>query len=141
MFIATFLLRCGRVLQIQSHFLFSLTVYDSPDVKYVNRFVRATVCADPGKWWDLGIELLNADQKDKLNVIKANGGSDTKACFNKMIELWLQTKPDACWKQLVQALSCVELNTLARKINILLLQSADDSVSYTDQQKVHKNVV
>jgi len=106
----------------------------------VNRFVRDCVCATTDKWWDLGIELLNSNVSHKLNVIKASIGNNTTGCFNEMIKLWLQSQPDACWKQLIEALNHLKLDTLAATVDCSLLQTTDQGnnvvVNFTDQPTV-----
>jgi len=115
-------------------------VCDAPDLKYVNRFIKDHVCSTAYKWWDLGIELLSSDLSHKLNVIKTNGGNNATVCFNEMIKLWLQSQPNACWKQLIEAFTCLKLNTLAATIECSLLQTTDQGdnviVSFMFQKAV-----
>ena len=70
------------------------------------------------KWYELGIQLLDANQESKLRSIRANHVHDVKKCCSEMFDYWLETHPDGSWDQLVRALRqpAVELNNLAHSI-------------------------
>ena len=70
------------------------------------------------KWYELGIQLLDANQESKLRSIRANYGQDVKKCCSETFEYWLETHPNCIWEQLVDALRtpAVELNNLAHII-------------------------
>ena len=70
------------------------------------------------KWYELGIQLLDANQESMLQSIGANHGHDVKKCCSETFNYWLQTHPDGNWDQLVKALRkpAVELNYLAQNI-------------------------
>ena len=56
------------------------------------------------KWYDLGIELLDFNDVDNLNIIQAEHPLDLKECCTRMLGLWLQKQPTASWNQLIEAL-------------------------------------
>ena len=92
---------------------------DRPNEKYVNRYVRDEASE---KWKDIGIELMSDKKlRAKLDNIEVDNRSSTN-CFTKMFELWVKSQPNASWKQLIGALKCVDHNTLAAKIEGLLVQ-------------------
>jgi len=70
------------------------------------------------KWYELGIQLLDANQESKLRSIRADHGHDVKKCCSEMFDYWLETHPDGIWELLVKALRepAVELNYLAHNI-------------------------
>ena len=70
------------------------------------------------KWFELGIQLLEPDQEQRLRLIRSNYEHDVKKCCSEMFYYWLETHPDANWYQLAEALKspAVELNTLAADI-------------------------
>ena len=76
------------------------------------------------KWYDLGIELLEVDDYEKLDIIEAERPSNLIKCCNEMFKLWLKKQPTASWNQLIEALTepSVELDTLASKIELMLSQ-------------------
>ena len=66
------------------------------------------------KWYRLGVELLEVDQEDKLQLIESSERDMNTCCF-KMFRYWLQTHPNADWHHLIAALRSrgVEMITLA----------------------------
>ena len=93
-----------------------------PTVRFLNRYVRDSVGL---KWHDLGIELLDSKDVDKLDIIEADHPSDHEKCCAKMLKLWLKKQPSASWNQMIEALRQpdIELETLATKIEGMLLQT------------------
>ena len=91
-----------------------------PSLRFLNQHVRDSVGL---KWHDLGIELLDSKDVDKLDRIKANHLSNHERCA-EMFKLWLW-KPSASWNQLIEALRqpYIELDTLATKIERMLFQT------------------
>jgi len=75
------------------------------------------------KWEDLGAQLLDthSDCQSVLSVIKANHPQNVEECCKCVLKKWLETKPDASWSQLIQALESpsVQLNNVASNINEL----------------------
>ena len=68
-----------------------------------------------GKWKDIGILFLDPAI---LKVIEKDHPQDVMECCKSMLEKWLETKPDASWNQLLEALRspCVQLYSLAHHI-------------------------
>ena len=74
------------------------------------------------KWHDLGLELLEQEDEDALDEIEANYRNNTSECCKKMFQLWLRKYSDnATWLQLIRALRNVDLNTLANKVEGMLI--------------------
>ena len=67
------------------------------------------------KWYDIGLELLDSDTAT-LDVIKKNNPADTDECCTEMFKKWIESKPDASWDQLINALSTIGLDTAAKNI-------------------------
>ena len=90
-------------------------------MRFLNRHVRDSVGL---KWHDLGIELLDSKDVEKLDIIEANHQSDQSKCCVKMFKLWLSRQPSASWNQLIEALRQpdIELDALATRIERMLLQ-------------------
>ena len=90
-------------------------------MKVLNRHVIPKVDT---KWYDLGLELLDDEYDRELETIDndyRNNGS--KICCQKMFSKWLETRDDACWVQLIEALRTIELNSVASDVEQLLVQS------------------
>ena len=94
------------------------TGYDRPALKLLNKHVRKDVST---KWHDLGLELLEQEDEEKLNEIKSNNPSDVGECCKEMFQLWLRKSTNATWNQLIQALKEVDLNNLAATIEGMLM--------------------
>ena len=99
--------------------------YDRPALKLLNKHVRKDISF---KWYDLGLELLEQEDEEKLYKIKCNNPSNVDECCTEMFQLWLRKCTNATWNQLIQALKEVELNNLAAKIDGMLIPT-DDTVS------------
>ena len=92
-------------------------------LKLLNKYVRTSVS---GKWHDLGLELLEQEDEEKLNEIENNNPSDTSKCCTKMFQWWLSKYEDkATWNQLIKSLREVELSSLANKIEEMLTPLKD----------------
>ena len=77
------------------------------------------------KWHDLGLELLEQEDEEKLDEIE-NNNSDTKKCCTKMFQLWLSKYEDeATWNNLIKALREVDLRSLATRIEKMLTPLKD----------------
>ena len=74
---------------------------DRPSLKDLCNHVVQKV-AD--KWRDIGIQLIDPTSARALDIIKANHPQDVTECCKCMLEKWLNTKPDASWNQLLDAL-------------------------------------
>lgn len=86
-----------------------------PTLKLLNKLVKKEAT---NKWYDLGIELLENGDIEKLKTIRINHPNDASACCTEMFDLWLRRQPKATWKQLINALRepGIELNKLADNI-------------------------
>ena len=93
-------------------------VDDRPDLKFLNRHVRESLCAKSTQLWkDVGIELLGGGGNDALQLdIIENSNSDVTNCCSKTFQLWLDRQPTASWRQLIQALKQLQLNQLAGQV-------------------------
>ena len=109
-------------LRVESTFIIMHTGYDRPALKLLNKHVRKVVSS---KWHDLGLELLEQEDEEKLNEIKKNNPSDMSECCKEMFQLWLRKCANATWNQLIQALKEVELNNLAATIEGMLIPTQD----------------
>ena len=98
------------------------TGQDRPALKLLNKHVRKRVSS---KWHDLGLELLEQEDEEKLSEIKINNPNDADECCKEMFQLWLRKCTNATWKQLIQALKEVELNSLAAAIEGMLMPSKE----------------
>ena len=96
----------------------------------MNKHVRKEVSS---KWHDLGLELLEKEDEEKLNEIKTNNPSDVSECCKEMFQLWLRKCTNATWNQLIHALKEVELNNLATTIEGMLIPT--EEIVYTGAGK------
>ena len=88
----------------------------------MSKHVRKEVSS---KWHDLGLELLEKEDEEKLNEIKKNNPGDVSECCKEMFQLWLKKCTNATWNQLIQALKEVELNNLATTIEGMLIPTEE----------------
>ena len=69
------------------------------------------------RWYDLGLELLETEYTRELDNIEANKTvAGVKICCRQMFSKWLETKSNANWGQLIQAIKNIELNSAATYI-------------------------
>ena len=101
-----------------------MTGCDRPALKLLNKHVRKHIPSV--KWHDLGLELLEQEDEETLNQIKANYPNDVSECCKEMFQLWLSKCATATWNQLIQALREVDLNNLATTIEGLLKNTVSD---------------
>ena len=75
------------------------------------------------KWRDLGVKLLHPTliEQRVLEVIAADHPHSVENCCKSMFEKWLNTKDDASWQQLLEALHTMQLNYLADQIQNKLM--------------------
>ena len=97
---------------------------DRPALKLLNKHVRKHLPSV--KWHDLGLELLEQEDEETLNQIKANYPNDVSECCKEMFQLWLSKCATATWNQLIQALREVDLNNLATTIEGMLKNTVSD---------------
>ena len=98
------------------------TGHDRPALKLLNKHVRKGVSS---KWHDLGLELLEQEDEERLNEIECNNPNDVSKCCKEMFQLWLRKCTNATWNQLIEALNQVELNNLATTIAGMLKQTPE----------------
>ena len=85
-----------------------------PTLTKLQRFVITPVAT---KWHELGHELL-PNKENELKIIQSDCKNDSKRSCIAMFTLWLDTKSDANWYQIVGALKSpsVDLNSVAADI-------------------------
>jgi len=75
------------------------------------------------KWYDLGLELLDDEYAGELETIHKDYRNDgSKTCCQKMFSKWLETRDDASWDQLIEAMRTIKLNSIASDVEQLLVQ-------------------
>ena len=70
--------------------------------------------SNPQAWKDLGVELI-PDGDDAVRTIAANN-QNVITCCASMFDKWLEKKPKASWRQLIDALNIIGLKGLATEI-------------------------
>ena len=71
------------------------------------------------RWYDLGLELLDPEDENKLSAIETNYRKDgVQICCKEMFDEWLDYD-DVSWDILVQAIRKIKLNHAASKIEKL----------------------
>jgi len=111
-------------------FFFSICTHigtDHPALKHLNIHVIPDI-AD--KWYDIGVELLDAKDEIVLNNIKADFVENHDKCASEMFQLWLARKSDASWNQLIKAFRqpSIGLNALASNIEAMLSKGTYDCI-------------
>ena len=89
--------------------------------------MRTKLCGacnqDPQAWENVGIELM-PESSAHLNTIAANNRGNVLTCCSSLFQLWLQRKPDAKWRHLIEALNIAGIDYLATEIEGMLEPSA-----------------
>ena len=67
-------------------------------------------------WRDLGIELLQEKDTDKLNIIRTNYPNKVEDCCDELFRYWFAVDTEANWDKLISALERIDLNATAAKI-------------------------
>ena len=98
-----------------------LTGTDVPTLQHLNAYVRPLI-ADV--WYDLGLQLLDPEDKSRLDTIKANKPGDANGACIEMFSLWLEKNPSASWNSLITTIRGpgVEKSFVACKIEQQLFQ-------------------
>ena len=86
---------------------------DRPKISELHNYIKVEVSP---KWKDLGIQLLNAEQAKKLDVIQTDHPGDSEKCCTAMFNYWLQVDTTASWDKLITALQCISHDVLADTI-------------------------
>ena len=107
---------------------------DRPALNLLNKYVIEDVSF---KWHNLGLELLEQEDEETLNVIKMNYANDVNECCKEMFKLWLRKCRTATWDQLIQALRKINLNNMAAAIEGMLMDTASALIRGT--VTVHHN--
>ena len=120
MYLSTYVYYHSLVIEIYVYTVHCFAGHQKPSLRFLNRYVRGEVVL---KWQDLGTELLDSNDVQKLDTIEAEHPLDLNKCCVKMFKLWLRNQPTASWNQLIEALRQPDkLHTLASKIEHMLLQ-------------------
>ena len=67
-------------------------------------------------WSNLGVQLLQEQYADKLDIIQENHRGDIERCCTEMLKHWLNVDTKASWDKLIDALEKIGQNSLAEKI-------------------------
>ena len=67
-------------------------------------------------WHQLGMQLLREQDFHYLDEIETNWPNNVRACCTEMFNKWLQTRCDACWNKLCDALIEIDLPVAAENI-------------------------
>lgn len=92
---------------------------DRPIMRDLSYHLTPSVLND---WYDLGLQLLDPKYDKNLDSIESDMRNDAKTCCRKMFRLWLDTDELASWDKLIEALTHIGLNNVARNITQLLMQ-------------------
>jgi len=91
-----------------------------PTMKVLNKHVIPRVST---KWYDLGLELIDDKYETELETIRTDYRNDgSKMCCQKMFSKWLETRDDASWDHIIEAMRNIELNSVASDVEQLLVQ-------------------
>ena len=88
---------------------------DKPKISELHDHVRGVIAP---QWYDLGIQLLDDEHTEKLDVIQSNH-RDSEQCCTAMFQCWLKVDKAASWDKLITALKHVSHVTLAEKIKAM----------------------
>ena len=99
--------------------LYALLVKSRPTEKKLLDYVVPRITP---RWFDLGVKLLNEDQKSHLDIISSDHANDNRTCCKKMLWYWLDTNTNATWEQLIAALRspAIELFVVAADLEKML---------------------
>ena len=67
-------------------------------------------------WRDLGIQLLQEEYTDKLDIIQADHHHEVQVCCDKMFQYWLEVDTEANWNKLIECLEYIQQIATAAKI-------------------------
>ena len=82
-------------------------------MKLLNNCIRDKVAKH---WYDFGIQLLDNECIEQLDIIEMNYCGDAQRCCTEMFKYWLQIDPEATWNKLADASENIGLKVLAKKI-------------------------
>ena len=74
------------------------------------------------KWKYLGVQLLQDDRLNVLDVIEKDHPNDSVGCCKHVFMRWLEITPDPSWNQLISALRSptAQLNSLADQLEQMM---------------------
>ena len=84
----------------------------------MNKHVKNDIAS---KWEELGVQLLDEEQRKMLKNIEKNE-SDVQSCCTKLFDHWLTVDVHASWNKLIEALKEIDENHLAVKIRRKILK-------------------
>ncbi|XP_065900772.1 protein NLRC3-like isoform X2 [Dysidea avara] len=88
------------------------------------------------QWYELGLQLLDPDYAHELDTIEAaDMKNDIKICCRKMFSKWMKTDELASWDKVIEALTLIGLNDVARNIKQLLQQGCEHIQEVTENTK------
>ena len=86
---------------------------DKPTLKLLNKYVRDKVAPC---WYDFGVELLENEYIEQLDIIEKNHPGDVQRCCSEMFKYWLQIDTEATWNKLTDSLVVIGKKVLAKKV-------------------------
>ena len=86
-----------------------------PPLKHQLEYVKTLNGVAPN-WKDLGLQLLYNNDTYQLGVIDKDHQRDCLSCCSKLFDIWLTTRPDACWDDLIHALYAIKLRTAGNDV-------------------------
>ena len=86
---------------------------DKPTLKLLMKHCRDKVAPH---WYDFGIQLLENEYVDKLNIIEKNHPGDVERCCTEMFKYWLKIDTEASWNKIADALESIGLHVAAKRI-------------------------
>jgi len=89
------------------------SLWRSPTIPELNKLATPTVA---GHWYSLGLELLDSQYKEALDIIKRNHKGNVYRCCIKMFSKWLSTSDTATWNHLIEAIRRIDLGDVANNI-------------------------
>ena len=66
--------------------------------------------------------MLEQKYQSELSTIEADARNDARTCCRKMFEKWLKTDKRASWDKVIEALTLIGLDNVAKDIKELLGQ-------------------
>ena len=82
-------------------------------MKLLNKYVRDKVASH---WYDFGVELLENEYIEQLDIIEKNHPGDVQTCCREMLKYWLQIDTEATWNTLTDSLEGIGKKALAKKV-------------------------
>ena len=89
---------------------FAIIETQTPDMKNLHRYVITAYAPD---WKAIGLEL--SLKASTLDIIAADNPLKCTVCFEKSLDMWLKSTPDATWRTLEIAITNVKRAHLGLK--------------------------